>query len=374
MAQRRVTIKQVAAEAGVSITTVSHVLNDVPGKRVHPDTRGRVKEAAARLGYVPNGLAQSLRTQRSNTIGLIGDEIATTPFAGKLILGAQDVALSRDAVVFVVSTGYQRDVENREIEELLRRQVDGILYASMYHRTVELPPQLKSVPTVLINASCTTPGVPWVVPDEVAGGEDAADVLLAAGHRRLAFINDVDEIPAAFGREEGFRRRAAQAGLRDDDLEVVTAETDPAGGYAAARQLLQSDARPTAIFCFNDRLAMGVYRAATELGLRIPEDLSIVGFDNQEFVADGIFPGLTTIELPHYDMGVWATEQLFDRIDAGQQELSPAPTTRLRGPVIYRDSVAPPPWIHGPGKRRQPSDRRANAGADGAAPTIHTNK
>src|SRR5690606_33542376 len=151
-----------------------------------------------------------------------------------------------------------------------------ILYASMYHRTVELPPQLKSVPTVLINASCTTPGVPWVVPDEVAGGEDAAEVLLAAGHRRLAFINDVDEIPAAFGREEGFRRRAAQAGLRDDDLEVVTAETDPAGGYAAARRLLESDARPTAIFCFNDRLAMGVYRAATELGLRIPEDLSIV--------------------------------------------------------------------------------------------------
>src|SRR5690606_17938004 len=122
MAQRRVTIKQVAAEAGVSITTLSHVLNDVRGKRVHPDTRGREKEAAARLGYVPNGLAQSLRTQRSNTIGLIGDEIATTPFAGKLILGAQDVALSRDAVVFVVSTGYQRDVENREIEELLRRQ------------------------------------------------------------------------------------------------------------------------------------------------------------------------------------------------------------------------------------------------------------
>ncbi|WP_125776619.1 LacI family DNA-binding transcriptional regulator [Antribacter gilvus] len=374
MTQRRVTIKQVAAEAGVSITTVSHVLNDVPGKRVHPDTKDRVREAAARLGYLPNSLAQSLRTQRSNTIGFIGDEVATTPFAGKMILGAQDVALSRDAVVFVVSTGYQREVENREIEELLRRQVDGILYASMYHRAVELPPQLASVPTVLINASCTTDGIPWVVPDEVAGGEDAADVLLGAGHRRLAFINDVDEIPAAFGREEGFRRRAAQAGLRDDDLQVVTAETDPAGGYAAARQLLESDNRPTAIFCFNDRLAMGVYRAATELGLRIPHDLSIVGFDNQEFVADGVFPGLTTIELPHYDMGVWATEQLFDRIEGGPRKAGPAPTTRLRGPVIHRDSVASPPWVQDPGERREPSDRRGNAGSDGAAPTIRTNK
>ncbi|WP_255371704.1 LacI family DNA-binding transcriptional regulator [Cellulosimicrobium sp. CUA-896] len=168
------TIKQVAAEAGVSITTVSHVLNDVPGVRANPLTRQRVQDTAARLGYVPNRLAQSLRTQRSNTIGLVGDEIATTPFAGKLILGAQDVALSREAVVFVVSTGYERDVENREIDELLRRQVDGILYASMFHRKVELPPQLAAVPTVFVNAECTTPGVSWVVPDEVAGGRDVA--------------------------------------------------------------------------------------------------------------------------------------------------------------------------------------------------------
>ncbi|MDT0163951.1 LacI family DNA-binding transcriptional regulator [Actinotalea sp. AC32] len=339
MKQRRVTIKQVAAEAGVSITTVSHVLNDVPGVRAHPATRERVKEAAARLGYVPNRLAQSLRTQRSNTIGLIGDEIATTPFAGKLILGAQDVALEKEAVVLVVSTGYQRDVENREIEELLRRQVDGILYASMFHRRVELPPQLASVPTVLVNAQCTTPGVPWVVPDEVAGGRDAAEVLLAAGHRRLGFINNIDDIPAAAGRLEGFIGRLAEDGVAADDVAVVAAETDPPGGYAAAMDLLGRDRRPTAIFCFNDRLAMGAYRAAAELGLRIPEDLSVVGFDNQEYVADGIHPGLTTIELPHFDMGVWAAEQLFNQIDGGSGD---APSERLRGPVVHRGSVAPP--------------------------------
>ena len=339
MKQRRVTIKQVAAEAGVSITTVSHVLNDVPGVRVNPGTRERVHEAVARLGYVPNSLAQSLRTQRSNTIGLIGDEIATTPFAGKLVLGAQEVALARDAVVLVVSTGYQRDVENREIAELLRRQVDGILYASMFHRQVELPAQLASVPTVLVNAECATPGVPWVTPDEVAGGRDAAEVLLAAGHRRLGFINNVDDIPASAGRLEGFRTRAAEAGVLPADVTVVTAETTPAGGYAAATELLTSERRPTAIFCFNDRLAMGAYRAAAELGLRVPEDVSVVGFDNQEYVADGLYPGLTTIELPHFDMGVWATENLFDQIDGVRGDSTSA---RLRGPVIHRGSVAPP--------------------------------
>ena len=339
MKQQRVTIRQVAAEAGVSITTVSHVLNDVPGVRVNPGTRQRIQDTAARLGYVPNRFAQSLRTQRSNTIGLIGDEIVTTPFAGKLILGAQDVALSRDAIVFVVSTGYQRDVENREIEELLRRQVDGILYASMFHREVELPSQLASAPTVLINSTCTAPGVPWVVPDEVAGGEDAAEVLLAAGHRRLGFINNVDDIPAASGRLEGFTRRLTRAGIPADAVPVVTAETDPAGGYVAAKELLSRETRPTGIFCFNDRLAMGAYRAAAELGLRIPEDLSIVGFDNQDYVADGLYPGLTTIELPHFDMGVWAAEQLFDRIEGASDD---APTAQLRGPVIHRGSVAPP--------------------------------
>jgi len=336
--QRRVTIKQVAAEAGVSITTVSHVLNDVPGVRANPATRQRVRETAARLGYVPNRLAQSLRTQRSNTIGLIGDEIATTPFAGKLILGAQEVALSRDAVVLVVSTGYERDVENREIEELLRRQVDGILYASMFHRKVDLPPQLASVPTVLVNAQCTTPGVPWVVPDEVAGGRDAAEVLLAAGHRHVGFINNIDDIPASAGRLEGFRTRLAEAGVVDD-LAVVTAESDPIGGYEAAKDLLTRTSRPTGVFCFNDRIAMGAYRAAAELGLRIPEDVSVVGFDNQEYVADGIFPGLTTVELPHFDMGVWAAEQLFNQIDGVRGD---APSEQLRGPVIHRQSVARP--------------------------------
>lgn len=360
MAQSRVTIKQVAAAAGVSITTVSHVLNQVPGKRIHPETRERVLAEAERLGYAPNMLAQSLRTQRSHTIGLVGDEIATTPFAGKIILGAQDVATSHDSVVFVVNTGYEREVEDREIDALLRRQVDGILYAAMYHRPVELPAKLAGVPTVLINASCADPTVPWVVPDEAAGGEDAADVLLAAGHRRIAFINDVDEIPAAFGREEGFRRRAAAWGIAQQDLSVVTADADPEGGYQAAMSLLNDPQRPTGIFCFNDRLAMGVYRAAAELDLRIPRDVSIVGFDNQDFIADGLHPGLTTVELPHYDMGVWAAEQLFQQITSGSRATA-APTKRIRGPVIHRDSVAPPSQGSGPGEQHQPVDRRGNA-------------
>ena len=339
MKHRRVTIKQVAEEAGVSITTVSHVLNDVPGLRVNPGTRQRIQDVSARLGYVPNRLAQSLRTRRSNTIGLIGDEIVTTPFAGKLVLGAQEVALTRDTVMFVVSTGYERDVENRQIEELLRRQVDGILYASMFHRKLDLPEQLESVPTVFLNAECTTAGVPWVAPDEIAGGRDAAEVLIEAGHRRLGFINNIDDIPASTGRLEGFRARMLEAGLPADALTVLAVESDAPGGYAAALRLLGGPDRPTGVFCFNDRVAMGAYRAAAELGLRIPQDVSIVGFDDQEYVADSAYPGLTTIALPHYEMGAWAAQKLFKKINGTTGD---TPTALLRGPVVHRGSVAPP--------------------------------
>jgi len=360
MVRGRATIKDVAAVAGVSTTTVSHVLNDVPGKRISSDTRARVFAAADSLGYAANALARSLRTQRSNTIAIVGDEIATTPFAGKIILGAQDVALRRESVVFVVNTGYRRDVEAREIDELLRRQIDGVLYASMYHREVELPKALGSVPTVVVNASCADERVPWVTPAELAGGEDAAAVLLNAGHRRLAFINDEERVPAAVGRERGFRRAVEASTNPRADVTVVTAESGTEGGYRAGLQLLGGSERPTGIFCFNDRMAMGVYRAAYELGLRIPTDVSVVGFDNQDFIADGIAPSLTTIELPHYEMGAWAAERLFELI-ADTAPTGPAPHTRLRGPVIHRHSVAPPSRDSSPGERRQPAGRRGNA-------------
>jgi LacI family transcriptional regulator len=343
VAQSRVTIRDVANEAGVSITTVSHVLNNVAGKRVHPDTRARVQETASRLGYAPNALARSLRTHRSGTIGLIGDEIATTPFAGRIILGVQDSVRAHDAVLLITTTGYERDVEEREIGELLRRQVDGVLYTAMYHRQVTVPTTLLGLPLVVLNAY-TDQDISWVVPDEVAGGWDATQVLVEAGHRRLAFLNDVDDIPARHGREEGFRTRAAAAGLSQaEDVVVVYATAEASGAHEVARPLLQTPHRPTGIFCFNDRMAMGVYRAAAELGLRIPEDLSVVGFDDQEYLADGLFPGLTTIALPHYEMGAWAGEQLFARIEAPAGEPPPAQTAKFRGPVVSRDSVSSPP-------------------------------
>ncbi len=343
MAQSRVTIKDVAANAGVSITTVSHVLNEVPGKRIARETRDRVQEAASRLGYAANPVARTLRTRRSHSVGFIGDEIATTPFAGKTILGAQDAVRARDAVLLVTNTGYDKGLELREIRALLSRRVDGVLYAAMYHRVLEVPTELLDGPVVVVNARTEQSGISWVVPDEYAGGWDAAEVLLAAGHRRVAMVGNSDDIPASHLRAEGFLARCAASGLAAADVTVVRCTPHPQQAFEATVRLLSLDERPTGVFAFSDRMAMGVYRAAAALKLDVPTDLSILGFDNLEVVAEGLFPGLTTLALPHYEMGAWAVEQLYAQINTPDGADAPVRTAKLRCPVVHRESVTSPP-------------------------------
>jgi LacI family transcriptional regulator len=344
---KRVGLKDVAAAAGVSITTVSHILNEVEGKRINPETRRRVTETAARLGYAPNDLARGLRLQRSNTIGFVSDHIATTPFAGRIILGAQEAAAKKGLLLLVLNTGGDRDLETSEIDLLLQRQVDGVLYAAMSHRILPVPDNLRGVPTVLLDARPEDLSVPSVVPDEVRGGYTAVRELIEHGHRRIAFATNTEDIPATHGRLEGYRQALTEAGIPFDPALVTAEFCDTAGGYAASLGLLgvPAERRPTALFCFNDRMAMGAYRAAAELGLAIPRDLSVIGFDNQELICDGLVPTLTTIELPHYEMGARAVALLLSQTDKAAK---PRPRTQqidpelLPCPLVRRDSVAPP--------------------------------
>jgi len=243
----------------------------------------------------------------------------------------------------VATTEYHEDVERQAIKALQDRRVDGMLYAAMYHRVVQLPDALRASPVVVVNARTDDADTSWVVPDELRGGWDAADVLLTAGHRRIAMINNLDDIPAKHGREQGFRARCAEAGLPAADVQVVHAAAVAQGGYEAAVGVLRGPDAPTGLFCFNDRMVMGAYRAAAELGLTIPTDLSVVGFDDQELISEGLYPGVTTLALPHYEMGVWAVDQLYAQIDAPAGATVPVLTAELRCAVIHRGSVTSPP-------------------------------
>ncbi|MDR6414553.1 LacI family DNA-binding transcriptional regulator [Pseudarthrobacter sulfonivorans] len=345
MSNKNIGIKDVAVAAGVSVTTVSHVLNDVSYARISPETRDKVKSAAEQLGYGPNRLAQALRTQRTGMLGLVSEDIATTPHAGRIILGADEAARARGYNLMIINTSGSASPESRDadVEALLERRVDGILYATMYHRHVQLPVNLGSVPAVLVDSVSTSGSITAVVPDEEGGARAAVGILLSAGHSRIGFLNNTDDVPATRDRLRGFRATLTEAGLDGDAAPVESELSEVQGGYEAARRMLGREDRPTGLFCYNDRMAMGAYRAAAELGLSIPGDLSVVGFDDQELIAANLYPGLTTVALPHYEMGAWAAENLIDAIE-GKTDLAlmALHPTILDCPLVKRDSVAAP--------------------------------
>jgi LacI family transcriptional regulator len=340
-ARRRIGIRDVAEEAGVSVTTVSHVLNETPYARVNEATRERVKEAARRLDYRPNRLAQGLRTQTSGMVGLLTEEIAATPHAGRIILGAQETASRHNLTLAIINSPLLRDADERrdDVRALLDRDVDGVIYATVFHDVVHPPQDLLTVPAVLIGAVDAGHRLPSVVPDEERGALKAMQLLLDAGHTRIGFTVPVEDVPATRGRRRGYERALAEAGIKASKSLIASGASEAWGGYEAAHVLLRKPHRPTAIFAYNDRMAMGVYRAAGELGLRIPEDLSVIGFDNQDPIAASLYPGLTTVGLPHYEMGSWAVETLAARIAEDQGHAEPV-EVRLECDIIERASVS----------------------------------
>lgn len=340
----RVGLKDVAEAAGVSVTTVSHVLNQTPHVRVSPQTRQRVQDVAARLNYRPNRMARGLRTRSSGMIGLLTEEIATTPHAGRIILGAQESASRHHLTLAIINSALMADADERreDVNTLLDRDVDGILYATVYHDVVSPPAELRTVPAVLIGARDRADRVPSVIPDEQQGAHDAILALAAAGHRRIAFAGNADDVPATRGRRVGYLTGMEAAGLPVEPDLMADAESEAVGGHDAASRLLEAEEPPTAIFCYNDRMAMGVYRALNDRHLRIPEDISVIGFDDQQPIASGLFPGLTTVALPHYEMGAWAVDCLVAQL-AGTPIDGDSHPVRLHCPLVTRSSVGPVP-------------------------------
>jgi LacI family transcriptional regulator len=340
--EKRPTIKDVADLAGVSPSTVSVVLNGVDGARVAQDTRRRVTEAAERLGYEAHPLARGLRTRRSQTIGFVSDLVASTPYAGQMIQGAQDAAWRAGMLLLLVNTGRNLDLERHAIRTLLQRQVDGIIYASMFHGITRVPHLSPGRPLVLLNGISAEGMIPNVVPDEIAGGAAAATELLEAGHRRIAYVAEWRDIPAVELRLRGYREALERHGAHFDPSLVLREEPGAAGGYRGVSWLLDLPEPPTAVFCFTDSMAMGAYRAAAERGLHIPDDFSVVGFDDHPLIASSLAPGLTTVALPHYEMGEWAVETLLELAEGATARTGRPLQMLMPCPLVRRDSVGPP--------------------------------
>jgi LacI family transcriptional regulator len=330
---RRPIMRDVAERAGVSRTTVSLVLNGREA-RIGEATRLRVEQAARELGFRPSVAAQQLRTSMSRMVGLIGDEIASGPFAGGLIAGAQAAASARGHALVVMNTGREGDL-SVDLQALEDRDADVLIFATVMTRPVRLSGRLPGPGVVLLNCFDEQLDLPCVLPDDRSGGAAAAELTIAAGHQRIALISGERGTWPAASRLAGYQDALAASGIAFDRALVRHGNWHADSGYEEARKVFRLRQPPTAVLCGNDRMALGVYDAIKELGLRIPEDVSVIGYDDQQEIVRYTRPPLTTMRLPYYEMGESAVAAILDGRRIKRQ--------MLRCEPVLRGSLTSPP-------------------------------
>jgi LacI family transcriptional regulator len=335
-----VSIKDVARIAGVSDKTVSRVVNGEPN--VHPETQEKVERAIAELNYVPNLSARLVRTNQSRSIGVMTDLVSTTPYSGDIVRGVQDWAKSAGRTVLLTTTGGDPEEERRAWRTFQEHRIDGVVYATMSHRDAPLRRDDLPLPAVMVNcASSVDPTFPAIVPDDFAGSVQLTELLIGLGHRRIGYVRLNPALKAAHLRLAAFRKTMEKYGLAVDEELILDGMYGPVGqdinvSYESTLALLRRADRPTAIMCGNDEIALQVYCGVLASGLRIPEDISIVGFDDFHTVSLGLRPKLTTAALPYYALGVQGAELLEASLRG-----EPAAGAREAGcPVVQRESTA----------------------------------
>lgn len=330
---RRATLADVARVSGMSKSAVSMILNDRPGTRLSEEAAQRVRAAAAQLGYRPNPAAQSLRLGRTKTIGFISDQVTVTRYASPMISGVLAEAKAHERTVLIAETEGDRGDLERVVRTMLDRRVDGLLVGLMVARMVEMPPVPRGVPVVIVNG-LTSLDHPSILPQEHTAGRVVARHLLDAGHRRIGVIGDLPDVenPAMSvtiaDRFAGITAVLGEAGV----VAVHTPIDDwkPQLAYECAHRLLDAHPDLTAIIAGNDNVAFGIYQAAAARGIRIPDDLSVISFDDEEIAAYQR-PGLTTVRLPYAEMGRRGVQMLLGESEPAH-EFIPMP-------LIVRESV-----------------------------------
>lgn len=360
--RRRVTMTDVARAAACSQSTVSFVLNNNTGVQISDATRIRVLRIAEDLGYqfpAPTGPSQR-PGQEKRAIAFIVERFSVGWEGGTALLdGVRQAANASGALVLAAETDNDAQIEPQTIAYVLDAGVEAIIYACVHTRKVELPPLLQatSTPVYLLNCYTDDNARPAVVPSEIAGGQRATQTLIAAGHTRIATITGETYMEAAGDRLEGYRRALASADIPYDPGLVLPGDWSTSSGFRATQALLSQPQPPTAIFCQNDRMAVGAYEALKESGLKIPTDMSVVGYDDDE-ISRHLFPPLTTLVLPHRAMGLFVVEQHLEGRHQG------GPRTKLECELVDRQSVAATKATKPqPAKRRRAKPRQATVSA-----------
>ena len=330
-------IKDVAASAGVAVGTVSRVLNDAPG--VAPTTREHVKRVIAELAYRPNRNARALSTGRTHVVGVLVPFV-THPSAVERLRGALSVfeGSPYDVVLYDVATPEQRlrDLGHRAVLS----NADALMVVSLAPTDAEVV-TLRTAGVRCVLVDCWHPELPRVITDDVDGGRRATEHLLDLGHRRVAFVGEPGDPARRFRasprREQGYRDALAAAGLPVERALVRRVAHSGPAAEAATAALLALSEPPSAIFAASDTQALGVLRAAASHGVRVPDELAVIGFDDLEVAAH---VGLSTVRQPLRESGAVAAQLALDLLDA-PADLTDAPEIRLELEVVARRSTIP---------------------------------
>ncbi|MBB4373507.1 LacI family transcriptional regulator [Bradyrhizobium sp. cir1] len=329
------TVVEIAKRAGCSIATVSRVLNRP--ETVAIDLRERILRLVDELGYVPNGSARALRSSRSRLIGLIVPTLDAAIFT-RMLEGLESRLAPAGASLVYSATGYDLDREIRVVRNLIEKGVDGVILVGSYHRkeTLKLLREhnVKFAVTYALSEDVSIPSMGF---DNRSGGALAANYLADLGHKNLAVIAGVTrENDRASGRLEGFLATAERRGIDRSSIAVVESPYEFSRGRAAAKFILNQNKNVTAIFCGSDVLAVGALRACKDTGLSVPQDISMIGFDNLD-IADYLAPSLTTIDVPARLMG----EEAANYFLADQNSMDIHSRVELETRLIVRESTAP---------------------------------
>jgi LacI family transcriptional regulator/LacI family repressor for deo operon, udp, cdd, tsx, nupC, and nupG len=334
------TIKDIARQAGVSHTTVSRALHNSP--LISEETTQRIQAIAAELNYHPSFVARSLKTNRTQALGVIVSHI-DDPFFSEILQGIDDVAQANGYSLFIAASQHDFGREKAIIQTMREHRVDGVILCSpRYAREQGHPLYLSDIPLVAINNQAMDDYPFSIYHDDVDGARQACEHLIGLGHRQIGFLGDATSGRTTQERLAGFQQTMQSADLESPSEYInLVPGSSALQGYEAVRYFLSLEHRPTALICYNDMMAVGVLKGLHQAGLRVPEDISVTGFDNIT-VSEYTAPPLTTIDQPKRFLGAEAARMMLDQLNnqPGLGDNHPI-VKRLKGTLLIRGSTSP---------------------------------